>query len=191
MIRPLSNKFALAAAIIGALIVTGCEGSREAIGIGKQSPDEFAVVTRAPLSMPPDYGLRPPRPGVDRPQEEKVTDAARDLIVKSANSNASTRRVSTASLGETALLSKAGATNPDPSIRREINRESSILATEDESFTDSLIFWQDRPQPGSIVDADAERKRLRENAALGDAPTKGRTPKIMRKPKGWLKGIFN
>ena len=191
MIRPLSNKFALAAAIVGALIVTGCDGAREAIGIGKQSPDEFAVVTRAPLSMPPDYGLRPPQPGVDRPQEEKVTDSARDLIVKSANSNASTRTVSTASLGETALLSKAGATNPDPSIRREINRESSILATEDDSFTDSLIFWQDRPQPGSIVDADAERKRLRENAALGDAPTKGRTPKIIRKPKGWLKGLFN
>lgn len=191
MIRPLSNKFALAAAIVGALIVTGCDGAREAIGIGKQSPDEFAVVTRAPLSMPPDYGLRPPRPGVDRPQEEKVTDSARDLIVKSANPNASTLRVSTASLGETALLSKAGATNPDPSIRREINRESSILATEDDSFTDSLIFWQDRPGPGSIVDADAERKRLRENAALGDAPTKGRTPKIIRKPKGWLEGIFN
>ena len=191
MIRPLSNKFALAAAIVGVLIVTGCDGAREAIGIGKQSPDEFAVVTRAPLSMPPDYGLRPPQPGVDRPQEQKVTDSARDLIVKSANSNASTRRVSTASLGETALLSKAGATNPDPNIRREINRESSILATEDDSFTDSLIFWQDRPQPGSIIDAHAERKRLRENAALGDAPTKGRTPKIIRKPKGWLKGIFN
>ena len=191
MIRPLSNKFALAAAIVGVLIVTGCDGAREAIGIGKQSPDEFAVVTRAPLSMPPDYGLRPPQPGVDRPQEQKVTDSARDLIVKSANSNASTRRVSTASLGETALLSKAGATNPDPSIRREINRESSILATEDDSFTDSLIFWQHRPEPGSIVDADAESKRLRENAALGDAPTKGRTPKIIRKPKGWLEGIFN
>ena len=191
MIPPLSNKFALAAAIVGVLIVTGCDGAREAIGIGKQSPDEFAVVTRAPLSMPPDYGLRPPRPGVDRPQEEKVMDSARDLIVKSANPNASTRRVSTASLGETALLSKAGATNPDPSIRREINRESSILATEDDSFIDSLIFWQDRPEPGSIVDADAERKRLRKNAALGDAPTKGRTPRIIRKPKGWLEGIFN
>ena len=191
MIRPLLNKFALAATIVGALIVTGCDGAREAIGIGKQSPDEFAVVTRAPLSMPPDYGLRPPRPGVDRPQEEKVMDSARDLIVKSANPNASTRRVSTASLGETALLSKAGATNPDPSIRREINRESSILATADDSFTDSLIFWQNRPEPGSIVDADAERQRLRENAALGDAPTKGRTPKIIRKPKGWLEGIFN
>lgn len=191
MIRSSANKFALGVVVAGALLVSGCEGAREAIGIGKQSPDEFAVVTRAPLSMPPDFGLRPPRPGVDRPQEVKITDSARDLVVKSADPNASTRSVSTASLGETALLSKAGATNPDPNIRREINRESSILATEDDSFTDRLIFWQSRPEPGSIVDAQAETKRLRENAALGDAPTKGRTPKIIRKPKGWFEGILN
>ncbi|MGB0629265.1 MAG: DUF3035 domain-containing protein [Alphaproteobacteria bacterium] len=177
--------------LTGAMIVSGCDGAREAIGIGKQSPDEFAVVTRAPLSMPPDFGLRPPRPGVDRPREAKVTDSARDLIVRSADPNASTHRVTTASLGESAILSKAGATNPDPNIRREINRESSILATEDDSFADKLIFWQDRAEPGTIVDAEAETKRLRENAALGDAPTKGRTPRIVRKPKGWFEGIFN
>ena len=94
------------------------------------------------------------------------------------------------SKGETALLAKAGATNPDPQIRRAINRESSILATEDDSFADSLIFWQDKPPPGAVVDAAAEQKRLRENAGLGDAPTKGRTPQIVRKPKGWLEGIF-
>ena len=89
------------------------------------------------------------------------------------------------------LLAKAGATNPNPNIRRTINRESSILATEDDSFADRLIFWQGKQPPGAIVDAAAEQKRLRENAGLGDAPTKGRTPKIVRKPKGWLEGIFN
>ena len=66
-----------------------------------------------------------------------------------------------------------------------------ILATENDSFADRLIFWQGQPEPGTIVDAKAETKRLRENAALGDAPTKGRTPKIVRKPKGWLEGVFN
>ena len=191
MIQTVSNRLSIAVLMTGALLVGACDGAREAIGIGKQSPDEFAVVTRAPLSMPPDFGLRPPRPGVDRPQEAKVTDSARDLIVKSADPEASTRSVSTASLGESAILSKAGATNPDPNIRREINRESSILATENDSFADRLIFWQDQPAPGTIVDAEAETKRLRENAALGDAPTKGRTPKIVRKPKGWFEGIFN
>ena len=56
------KKVALVALIIS---VGGCEGVREAAGIAKKAPDEFAVVTRAPLSMPPDYGLRPPRPGAE------------------------------------------------------------------------------------------------------------------------------
>lgn len=175
---------------LAAFTLSACENAREAIGIGKQSPDEFAVVTRAPLSMPPDFGLRPPRPGAERPQERKVTDSARELIVKSSGAETPQQQALAKSQGETALLAKAGATNSDPSIRRTINRESSILATEDDSFTDRLIFWQDRPPPGTIVDAAAEQKRLRENAGLGDAPTKGRSPKIVRKPKGWFEGIF-
>lgn len=176
--------------ILAAFTLSACENAREAIGIGKQSPDEFAVVTRAPLSMPPDFGLRPPRPGAERSQEKAITDSARDLLVKSAGDTAPQQQAPGTSKGESALLAKAGATNADPSIRRTLNRESSILAAEDESFSDRLIFWQDKPPPGSIVDAAAEQRRLRENAGLGDAPTKGRTPKIVRKPKGWFEGIF-
>ncbi|MFT7570068.1 MAG: hypothetical protein ACI9JL_001095 [Paracoccaceae bacterium] len=176
--------------ILAAFTLSACENAREAIGIGKQSPDEFAVVTRAPLSMPPDFGLRPPRPGVERPQEKAVTDSARDLLVKSTGAATPQQQALATSKGESALLAKAGATNADPSIRRTLSRESSILATEDDSFTDRLIFWQDKPPPGTIVDAAAEQKRLRENAGLGDAPTKGRSPKIVRKPKGWFEGIF-
>lgn len=177
-------------AILAVFTLSACEGAREAIGIGKQSPDEFAVVTRAPLSMPPDFGLRPPRPGAERPQEGTVKESARDLLVRSAGSAGSTSAPSGGSKGETALLARAGAVNPDPAIRRQINRESSILATESDSFADRLIFWRENPPPGTLVDAAAEQKRLRENAGLGDAPTKGRTPKIVRKPKGWFEGIF-
>lgn len=177
-------------AILAVFTLSACDGAREAIGIGKQSPDEFAVVTRAPLSMPPDFGLRPPRPGVERPQEATVKEAARDLIVESSGAASSGQTAPEVSKGETALLARAGATNPDPAIRRTINRESSILATENDSFADRLIFWQGSPPPGTLVDAAAEQKRLRENAGLGDAPTKGRTPKIVRKPKGWFEGIF-
>ena len=45
-------------------------------------PDEFAVVTRAPLSMPPDYGLRPPRPGAARPNETSPRDDARSKLLR-------------------------------------------------------------------------------------------------------------
>tara|TARA_A100001037_G_scaffold35835_1_gene27845 strand:- start:612 stop:1187 length:576 start_codon:yes stop_codon:yes gene_type:complete len=185
------SRFGKLGVLFSVIILAGCENARESMGLAKQSPDEFAVVTRAPLSMPPEYGLRPPRPGVLRPQEAKVEDSARNELIRSTGTKPVSSRNSGRSPGETALLAKAGATNPDPSIRGAINRESSILATEDDSFADRLIFWQGKQPPGAIVDAAAEQKRLRENAGLGDAPTRGRTPKIVRKPKGWLEGIFN
>ena len=35
-------------------------GMRESFGYGKQAPDEFLVLTKSPLVIPPDYALRPP-----------------------------------------------------------------------------------------------------------------------------------
>jgi hypothetical protein len=46
-----------------AFVLVGCDSIREAAGVTKEPPDEFAVVTKAPLVMPPDYNLRPPKPG--------------------------------------------------------------------------------------------------------------------------------
>tara|TARA_E500000331_G_scaffold239133_1_gene229462 strand:+ start:2528 stop:3130 length:603 start_codon:yes stop_codon:yes gene_type:complete len=176
--------------ILAAFTLSACENARDAMGIGKKSPDEFSVVTRAPLSIPPDLGLRPPQPGAERQQEKAVTDSARELLVKSTGATTPRHGAPSTSRGEAALLANAGATNADPAIRRKLSRDSSILATEDDSFADRLIFWQDKLPPGETVDAAAEQRRLRENAGLGDAPTKGRTLKIIRKPKGWLEGIF-
>jgi len=43
-------------------------------------PDEFAVESRAPLTIPPEYDLRPPQPGAPRPQEGTAADKARKVI---------------------------------------------------------------------------------------------------------------
>ena len=51
------------------ILLTGCSSARDIVGLSKQSPDEFEVVTRAPLSLPPDYGLRVPVPNISRNQE--------------------------------------------------------------------------------------------------------------------------
>lgn len=50
------------------------------------------------------------------------------------------------------------------------------------------MFWRKREEPGVIVDADKEAKRLRENAALGREATTGETPTISRKGDGG--GLF-
>ena len=49
--------------------------------MGKRVPDEFAVVQRAPLTIPPDFELRPPRPGEVRPQTGTTSDQARAALV--------------------------------------------------------------------------------------------------------------
>ena len=54
----------------GALLLLGCTDLKRSIGLEKTSPDEFAVESRAPLEMPPDFDLRPPQPGAPRPQEK-------------------------------------------------------------------------------------------------------------------------
>lgn len=189
-VRTARLPLAAVAAFLMLLPLYGCGSPREALGLDKQSPDEFAVVTRAPLSLPPDYGLRPPKPGAQRPQEETVNQSARAILVRDV-AVAPSGNLPDSTAGERALLTAAGALNPDPTIRQKVNRDSSILAGEDDGFIDSLIFWQDRPEPGTVIDADKEARRLRETAALGDPPTKGRSPRIERRPKGWLEGIFN
>lgn len=39
----------------------GCSGMSKALGMSKRPPDEFTVVNRAPLVMPPDFNLMPPK----------------------------------------------------------------------------------------------------------------------------------
>jgi len=181
-------------AVIGVLAlglgVSGCAKTREAFGLNKSAPDEFSVVTRAPLSLPPDYGLRPPTPGAQRPQEKDVKDEARRILITSGGGTA-TQTMSAPSVGEAALLSKAGAAHADPSIRRKVSRENNLLASGDKGFVDRLMFWRKKDEEKhSEIDPTREARRLSENAAMGDPATKGPTPVIERKKRGILGGLF-
>ncbi len=166
----------------------GCGKTRAAFGLARSAPDEFAVVTRAPLSMPPDYGLRPPTPGLPRPQERDVREEARRLLITSGASTTVTSDIPSA--GEAALLNRAGAADANPDIRRLVSLENKVLASGDEGFVDRLIFWKKSPPRDSAIDPTREARRLSENAAMGDAVTKGPTPVIVRKKRGLFEGIF-
>lgn len=62
------------------LLIAGCSDLKKSIGLEKTTPDEFAVESRAPLTMPPDFNLRPPQPGAARPQEKSSGQQARQTI---------------------------------------------------------------------------------------------------------------
>src|ERR1700760_1982891 len=65
------------------LLLGGCSGNSltRTFGLTRDAPDEYTVPTRAPLSMPPDYNLRPPRPGAPRPQEQSERQQAAAALV--------------------------------------------------------------------------------------------------------------
>lgn len=182
------------AVTLAAGLLAGCSDTRKALGIDKSPPDEFVIVSRAPLELPPDYSLRPPRPGSQRPQEMTQTQRARQTVFRAGD-----EQNQQASLGvpqgnrtdaEMALLRQAGAGNADPAIRQTVNEETTRQVEADRSFVDELLFWRKPAEPGTVVDPEKESQRLRENAALGKPVTTGETPIIERKRRGLLEGIF-
>jgi len=167
-------------------LTSGCESARKAFGNKKAPPDEFVVYSRPPLSLPPDYGLRPPKPGISRPQKIQPSDIARDAIL---GKNQTTVEANTATTpGLQAMLRDTGAIAADPAIRDAINQETSILAEEDQRFINKLIFWvDDKPAGGTVLNPEEELKRLREAEALGKSVTETETIHVKRKaPKKGL-----
>ncbi len=186
--RRAAAAIALAAGLGGGLAGCGSDTART-LGFTRDAPDEFAVTTRAPLSMPPDMTeLPPPRPGASRPQEMSVRQQAEAALVPGAVL-ATTAAPARPSPGESALLAQAGHGAP-PDIRRRVDEESLRLDQPDRSFVDRLMFWRPAPQPGTPVDPEREAQRLRENAALGRQPTEGETPIIQQRRRGLLEGLF-
>ena len=172
------------------IALSGCSEARKALGYDKTPPDEFAVVARAPLSMPPDYSLRPPAPGATRPQEGSTRDQARlALLGASTPSGVGPRANAAQTAGQSALLRQAGADKAVPEIRSTVDHETLALAKADRTFTDRLMFWRDHAPAGEQIDAAAEAQRLAEAKALGKTGADA-APQIERRGHGWLEGIW-
>ena len=173
------------------LALGGCEATKKALGREKSAPDEFAVYSRAPLSLPPDFTLRPPAPGAERPQQVEARNEAQRALASAAGRPAPATTRIEGSPGTQAFLRQLGAENADPDIRQVINRETTILAAEDKSFTERLMFWGTPTAYGTVIDPAAEAKRIQDNRAMGRPVTEGETPTIARKRRALLEGIFN
>jgi hypothetical protein len=171
-----------------ALALTACGGSdtlSRTFGLTRDTPDEFMVTTRAPLSMPPDFSLRPPRPGAPRPMEQSARTQAEEALVPQTALGAPQ---ASESQGQEALVQEAGPAAPNQ-IRQQVDSDARMQQATN-GFVSKLLFWQKPPPPGIVVDPQKEAQRLRENAALGESPDTGDTPIIQPRKKGWLEGIF-
>ena len=87
------------------------------------------------------------------------------------------------------MVARASQGGVDPNIRSRVNTDTRVLADSNKTFIDSLIFWQDKPPPGTIIDPAKEQQRLRDSQAAG-TPSTTATPTITRRKRGMLEGIF-
>lgn len=181
----------LLAAVLASPLLAACGGdAARTFGFTRDPPDEFQVQTQAPLSVPPEFALRPPRPGAPRPQDMAARDAAQGLLVaRTVTGTVPVEPRAGVSAGEAALLAAAGPP-PPPDLRRQIETDRSLLAEGDRSLVDRLMFWRRPEQPGVVLDARGEAQRLREAAALGRDVTAGDTPIIQRRRRGLFEGLF-
>lgn len=158
---------------VAALAVTagGCTaGMRKALGVEKVAPDEFKVVTQAPLVIPPDFNLRPPEPGEARAQDMAPSSAARSALL-------GPEFTTPMSAGERALVVQAseaaGGTERD--IRTQVDLEGADVSKKSPGFADRVMFWNDSAKPGAgaqpaSVDSQAEADKLAGDASTGGKP---------------------
>ncbi len=91
------------------LLIAGASVALAACGSSKNSPDEFEVVSRAPLVIPPEAELSPPRPGQPNPQEIDPGRQAYEALFPGKEFKPSKPK----SDGERDLLSRVGPSEPD------------------------------------------------------------------------------
>jgi hypothetical protein len=114
---------------------SACHTVGDAFGQNKSPPDEFRVVTKAPLVVPPEYALRPPAPGEPRPMELQPESAAEQALIGE-------REATDRDEAEKLLVAKAGAEHADPLIRYVIDDQFGSVAHKDKSFADRVMFWR-------------------------------------------------
>lgn len=154
------------------LALGACSSVRQGIGLTKVTPDEFLTVSTAPLTVPPEYGLRPPAPGQPRPQELAPESAARQILLGQ-------RQAVTRSPGEQVLVAQAGGDRADPLARYVIDDEFGDLAHKEEGWANRILFWRrDDPStqaasttqsPEGQVTIDAASEYARVQALTGGA----------------------
>ena len=165
------------ALLICALVLAGCGNVRQLAGLDKKSPDEFAVTTKAPLVVPPDFNLRPPMPGAPPSNSVAPTATAEQALFN--NSDAQTVANGMAgnySMAEKLLMANAGVQNSDPAVRARLNGDQRAVQNADRSFTDRVLGAKSTVDDGQPLNADAAVNNTR----------RGAKPAAKKKDSGWF-----
>ena len=141
---------------------TACSDYRRAIGTEKSTPDEFQVVVRPPLSLPPDFTSRPDAESINFGVDEKSSLNIMNKLFE---------RRSNMALGYDEFFELSSI---EPNIRTIIDQETTGIIFE-RRLPVNVIFGG-IPDVGPILDQIKEDRRIRTNIMHQRAINSGATP---------------
>lgn len=130
------------------LLVGGCGGLSDISslfgGSNKNVDDIDLAVKNAPLTLPPDYSLRPPPEGSNRAQSVQSTRQARTVLT--TNPTAPALKEGERSPGEQLLLRNAGKKREvtQDVVKRTIDVEQKNDKDTEKNFVDKVINYNDK-----------------------------------------------
>ncbi len=147
--------------------------AQDILGVSRSGPDAFNMVSRPPLTLPPDFALRPPAPdGTPGPGELQANDTARTLLTGESTTeplSMDAPRVPTAVVGvktgslaspaERSLMERFGAQADHSEIRQQLSQEA-LETKNDVSWIDDVVPTF-RAKKENTIDPVAETERLR------------------------------
>ena len=163
----------LAAIIAVSASLSACASTSKRLGLTTTGPNEFNILTKAPLVVPPEYSLLPPRIGESSAENNYSQASARKALIGDVDATEPTR-------GEIVLMTKAGVGRSDQEVRLVIDGQNSV-EHKSTGFSNRVLFWKDgsvKMPKGSPLNPEVEAKRLKSIQAA----TGGGAVKITRKP---------
>lgn len=194
------------------ITLSACSSStvKDTLGINRKAPDEFRVVSRPPLYIPPQFNLRPPSSSAESPTIIPADKQAKSLVLdgKPANNNGAevfnlkqnsdtsvapvsssplTKSVkNTGSKSDQQFLKNIGAEKSDPKVRDELVEQAIVKQEkiEDSPWWD-IFPSNEKKEP--LVNSKAEADRIKTNKETGKSVTEGDTPEVESGDRGWLR----
>ena len=179
--------------------LAACTGSevKSNLGLKRKAPDEFMVLSRPALTVPPSFDLPDPQTASLTPPKDMSANNAKQALFGAPTTKTGTKTVANKkATAENLFLNKAGVDKGQSDIRSQLEddiRAEQTPAPEEEKpgFFGRLfspIKLDDKPDP--IVSPQAEKDRIKDSKASGEKIDGSETVTIQPKGETVLDKIF-
>jgi Protein of unknown function (DUF3035) len=130
----------VAIAVAATVLVAACSGGESLPGVGYRVPGESTNSKLLPLTVPPDFGLRPEPADETAEGYDIVSTQSEEVIIDQDDS---------LTQGEEVMLVRSDAVDANPDIRRMLDQDNAVFVGNPE-FVDDLLFGT-HPAGGEVT----------------------------------------